>query len=211
MFTRLFVIRLNTLPPIQLYYTNPSTSSWCIPPKFVLFSNGICNYLIGTVSRDFCFRFFSWITFPQAPENNIRIISNFLENYRNQRHRRQMCHRCCWHRWPIMGTISGCRHLKVNLKAKIYIYMLTLLPKGVQSKLLQFFFLKIFSICHRWKRHRWWCTLSREYLCELSKKFEMAVMLYSCAWGELIHEKTRSRKSRDTVPLTDTYKDMLVA
>ncbi len=26
------------------------------------------------------------------------------------------------HRWQIMGTVSGCRHLKVNLKAKIYIY-----------------------------------------------------------------------------------------
>jgi hypothetical protein len=26
-------------------------------------------------------------------------------------------------------------------------------------------------------------------------------MLYSDAWGKLIHEKTRSRKSRDTVPL----------
>jgi hypothetical protein len=30
---------------------------------------------------------------------------------------------CCWHRWQIMGTISGCRHLKENLKAKIYIYV----------------------------------------------------------------------------------------
>jgi hypothetical protein len=28
--------------------------------------------------------------------------------------------------------------------------------------------------------------------------------LYSGAWGKLIHEKTRSRKSRDTVPLTLT-------
>jgi hypothetical protein len=39
-----------------------------------------------------------------------------------------------------METISGCRCLKVNLKAK----MLTLLPKGVQTKLLKFFWLKIF-------------------------------------------------------------------
>ncbi len=29
----------------------------------------------------------------------------------------------------------------------------------------------------------------------------MAVMEYSGAWGKLIHEKNRSRKSRDTVPL----------
>jgi len=43
--------------------------------------------------------------------------------HRYQRHRRQICHRCRWHRWQIMATISGCRHLKVNLKAKIYIYV----------------------------------------------------------------------------------------
>ncbi len=26
-------------------------------------------------------------------------------------------------RWPIMATISGCRHLKVTLNAKLYIYV----------------------------------------------------------------------------------------
>ncbi len=31
------------------------------------------------------------------------------------------CHRYQWHRWQIIRTISGCRHLKVNLKAKLYI------------------------------------------------------------------------------------------
>jgi hypothetical protein len=31
--------------------------------------------------------------------------------------------------------------------------------------------------------------LSREYLREFSKKFEMAVMVYSDAWGKLIYEK----------------------
>ncbi len=41
--------------------------------------------------------------------------------HRYQRHRRQICRRCQWHRWQIMGTISGCWDLKVNLKAKIYI------------------------------------------------------------------------------------------
>ncbi len=33
------------------------------------------------------------------------------------------------------------------------------------------------------------------------EKIETALMVYSGAWGKLIHEKTRSRKSRDTVPL----------
>ncbi len=37
-----------------------------------------------------------------------------------------------------MGLISGCRYLKVNLKAKIYIFI-TLLSKGVPTKLLKFF------------------------------------------------------------------------
>ncbi len=71
--------------------------------------------------------------------------------------------------------------------------MLTLLPIGAQTKVLKFFCLKFFSICHRCQRHRW-CTLSREYLREFSKKFEMAVMVYSDAWGKLIHEKNQKSK-----------------
>ncbi len=91
-----------------------------------------------------------------------------------------------------MGTISGCRHLKVNLMAKIDIYV-NLLPKGAQTKLFKFFCSKIFSICHRCRWHRW-CTLSHEYLREFSKKFEMAVIVYSDAWGKLIHEKNQQSK-----------------
>ncbi len=79
--------------------------------------------LKGTVSRVlFFFRFFSWITFPQAPDNNIRIILIFFENSRRYS-QLKVHHRCQRHRWQIMGTISGCRHLKVNLKAKIYMYV----------------------------------------------------------------------------------------
>ncbi len=47
-----------------------------------------------------CFGFFSWITLPQAPENNIRVISNFFEisrrylqvmaNHRCQQYRQQI-------------------------------------------------------------------------------------------------------------------------
>jgi hypothetical protein len=33
-------------------------------------------------------------------------------------------------------------------------------------------------------------TLTCEYLCEFSKKFEMTLMLFSGAWGKVIHEKT---------------------
>ncbi len=41
-----------------------------------------------------------------------------------------------------------------------------------------------------------------EYLREFSKKFETVLMGYPGAGGKLVHEKkTRSKKSRDTVPL----------
>ncbi len=61
--------------------------------------------------------------------------------------------------------------------------------------------MKIFAICQGCQGHRW-CTLSCEYLREFSKKFETALLIYSGAWGKLIHEKNRSRKSRGTVPLS---------
>ncbi len=57
------------------------------------------------------------------------------------------------------------------------------------------------QICHLCQQH-WWCTLTCEYVREFSKKFETVLMGYSGAGGEMIHKKTRSKKSRDTVPLT---------
>ncbi len=71
--------------------------------------------LKGQCHEIFCFRFFSWITFPQAPDNNIRIISNFFENSRRYSQAKvlnfgvndtggKFCHQFplgCWHRWQI--------------------------------------------------------------------------------------------------------------
>ncbi len=74
-----------------------------------------------------------------------------------------------------------------------FIYMLTLLPKGLQTKLLKFFCLKVFSICHRCQRHQWQ-TLSCEYLRKFSKKFETALKVYSEAWGKMIQEKNQKQK-----------------
>ncbi len=99
-----------------------------------------------------------------------------------------------------MGTISGCRYLKVNLKAKIYIFVNSTIQM-CPSKNIKIFLIEDFFICHRCQQHRW-STLSCEYHREFSKKFETALMVYSGAWGTLIHEKTRSRKSRGTVPLS---------
>jgi hypothetical protein len=36
---------------------------------------------LGQCQEIFCFRFFSWIIFPQAPENNFRVISNFFQKF----------------------------------------------------------------------------------------------------------------------------------
>ncbi len=79
------------------------------------------------------------------------------------------------HRWQIMATISGCRQLKVNLNAKIYMYVNSTTQR-CPNKIIKIFLLEGFSICHRCRWHRWQ-TLSCEYLCEFSKKFETALMI----------------------------------
>jgi hypothetical protein len=39
-----------------------------------------------------------------------------------------------------------------------------------------------------------WCTLTCEYFREFSKKFEMTLVLFSGAWGKVIHEKNLKQK-----------------
>ncbi len=77
---------------------------------------------MGQCHEIFSFWFFSWISFPQAPEYTIRAVSNFFENSQSylqlkvdhryqrhqwqichqcQRHRRQNCRRCRWYWWQI--------------------------------------------------------------------------------------------------------------
>ncbi len=78
------------------------------------------------------------------------------------------CHWYQRHRRQIMGTISSCRHLKVNLKAKIYLYVNSTTQrcpnKIIKSFPLEdFFHLSPISLLLT-------CTLSRDYLREFSKK-----------------------------------------
>ncbi len=48
----------------------------------------------------FDFWFFSWISFPQAPEYTIRVVSIFFEN--SWRYSQlKVHHRCRWHRWQM--------------------------------------------------------------------------------------------------------------
>ncbi len=167
--------------------------------------------LKGLCHKIFCFWFFSWISFPQAPEYTIRAVSNFLENSRRysqlkvdhwyQRHRRQICHRCRWHRWQTMGIISGCRYLKVNLKAKMYICVTSTIQR-CPNKIINIFLIEDFFICHRCRWHRW-STLICEYLREFFEKIRNGPNGILWGWGETDWwKKTRSKKTRDTVPLS---------
>ncbi len=64
----------------------------------------------------FCFWFFSWISFPPAPEYPIRTVSNIFENSQRysqvkvhhwyQWHRQQIWHWYQWHRRQILPLVS---------------------------------------------------------------------------------------------------------
>jgi hypothetical protein len=69
------------------------------------------------------------------------------------------------------------------------------------NKLIKTFMAEDFFLFATGVNDNGWCTLSYEYLREFSLKFETALMVYSGAFGTMINEKTRSRKSRDTVPI----------
>ncbi len=114
--------------------------NWPSSPTYFFFK--------GTVSQDFLHQVFFRFIFSKAPDNNIRVISNLFENLWRylqvkvhhwfQHHRRQICPRCqvnlplmlmspvsrTPHRWEIMGK---------------FIFMLTLLPKGVLTKYFKLF------------------------------------------------------------------------
>ncbi len=155
--------------------------------------------LKGQCHEIFYFWFFSWISFSQALEYTSRAVSNFSENSRRYS-QLKVDHRCQRHRWQTMRLISGWGYLTVNLKAKIYIYVNSTIQR-CSNKIIKIFLIEDFFICHRCQRHRW-STLSCEYLHDFWKKFETVLMGYCGAGGKLIHKKTRSKKSRDTVPLS---------
>jgi hypothetical protein len=58
------------------------------------------GHLKGQCHEIFCFWFFSWISFPPAPEYSIMTVSNFFENSRRYL-QLKVCHRCQRHRWQM--------------------------------------------------------------------------------------------------------------
>ncbi len=84
-------------PKSMRIHADPDKQHW---QKYLL--------LKGQCHKIFCFRFFSCIIFPQAPKNNIRIVSNFFQNllrYSQVKvHLRYQWHQnrwCCWYWWQI--------------------------------------------------------------------------------------------------------------
>jgi hypothetical protein len=100
--------------------------------------------LKGQCHEIFCFRFFSCITFSQAPDNNIRIISNFFENLRRYS-QVKVHHWCQRHRWQILPTVPLVLLTPVaNLPPVSTIPAANLLPVSTTPV----------ASCHRYQRHR---------------------------------------------------------
>ncbi len=68
-------------------------------------SGALKEILKGQCHEIFCFWFFSWVSFPPAPEYPIRTISNFLENSRRYS-LDKVHHRCQRHRRQILPPVS---------------------------------------------------------------------------------------------------------
>ena len=99
-----------------------------------------------------------------------------------------------------MATISGCRQLKVNLKAKIYLYVNSTTQR-CPNKIIKIFLLESFF-------HLVPVSLTPVANLELRtsprifEKIRNGLNGILWSWGETDYmKKTRSKKSRDTVPL----------
>jgi hypothetical protein len=91
-----------------------------------------------------------------------------------------------------MGTISGCRHLTVNLKAKIYIYVNSTTQR-CPNKIIKIFLLEDFfhlppvsltPVVH----------LEPRISPQIFKKIRNGRIGILSAWGKLIHEKNQKSK-----------------
>ncbi len=179
--------------------------------------------LKGQCHEIFCFWFFSWISFPPAPET----VSNLFENSR------RYCHRCLWHRWQmekifnqknnfIWSPLGSRGNIYINFCLQVHFqvsaawYCSNYLPpvSTTQGKLVAKFASGVVdtkfaagvlaAICHWCYWHRW-CTLTCEYLRQFSKKFEMILMLLSGALGKVIHEKNLKQKISWHCPCNEHY------
>ncbi len=133
-------------------------------------------------------------------------LANISANFRKKSKRSKWNTLGLGGNWFIKKTRSKKSCDTVPLSELSFIYVLTLLPKDVQTKYFKLFFF-VFSFIlflHVPPVSMILVVLLklRIFPFEFSKKFETAQMEYSPAGGKLIHEKTWNRKSRGTVSLT---------
>ncbi len=88
----------------------------------------------------------------------------------------------------------------MNLKAKIYIYVNSTIQR-CSKKIIKIFLIEDFFHLPPVSATPV-VNLELRISPRLLNKFEMVLMGYSGAGGKLIHKKTRSKKSRDTVPFS---------
>ncbi len=96
---------------ISLYYDDTffNPQNWNILEKIIssvkpnilqILERKATIFLKGQCHEIFRFCFFSWFSFPHAPDYTIRAVSNFFEN--SPRYSQlKVCHRCRWHRWQM--------------------------------------------------------------------------------------------------------------
>ncbi len=95
-----------------------------------------------------------------------------------------------------MGTISDCRHLKVNLKEK-FICMLTLLPKGVKKRIFPF---------ATGVNDTGGAPRAKNISAYFQKYLKWPYCYTQVLGGNRFMKNTRSRKSLDTVPVNKINK-----
>ncbi len=248
---------------VKTFFTSAPNCEWSIlwsPSTRV--SDGFHVYcfrkqLKGQCREIFNCWFFSWISFPQAPEYTIRAVSNFFEHSL-----RYLQHKCTtsvidtsgkWKKSSIIKVliILFGHLLEVELTYR-YIFATGVVDSsgkfatginnisetgGKICRWCRWHRWQIvigvidtdgkfaaswhwWQICHRYQQQKqnWWQNFPPVSLISVlhldlrispqifEKKFETVLLGYSGAGGKLIHEKTRCKKSRDTVPLSKDEK-----
>ncbi len=168
--------------------------------------------LKGTVSRDFLLLVFFINQFPPGPRVSHSDRFEFFSKIRGDIHSSRLTTDVNdtggkWKKCSIRKVIIILLgHLWIVELTYIYIFAFKFTLRYLQPIVChrQHISETGGKICLRCRRYRWqichrccwyrWSTLSCKYLRKFSKKFETALMVYSGAWGKLIHEKNQKQK-----------------
>ncbi len=142
-----------------------------------------CRSLKGKCHGIFDFRFSTWISFPQAPDYSIGAVSNFFENSRRYS-QLKVHHRCRWHRWQMEKIFNLHYFFWTPLGSRVS-RRLSLIPAAILPPV------SLIPVVH----------LDLRISPRIFENIRNGPNGIIRGWGILIHEKTRSKKSRDTVPL----------